>query len=89
MLHLNGHPQCSESPTLRSEWRRASQTPKAIIIIINIIIITTILQSKTVGHKRNRIEVDKGENEVIMQTFAVVWKRAVWRERAGRWRSCE
>ena len=26
---LNGHPQRSESLTLRSEWRRASQTPKA------------------------------------------------------------
>ena len=29
MLQLNGHPQRSKSPTLRSKWRRASQPPKA------------------------------------------------------------
>jgi len=29
MLQLNGHPQRSEGLTPRSEWRRASQMPKA------------------------------------------------------------
>ena len=77
ILRLNDHPPRSENPTLKSEWRRGSQTLKAevmvrviitimIIIIITVVVVVVLVFSSSKFHQNPLTTIGVGAQSTLV-----------------------